>query len=142
MPDSILDEKVLKRSFEKNQRLVLKAMDLIDQAALSILNKTPPQKGLNFGSRMLGLFSQRLYFSYKTKRYSSSLHINVNQCIGCGLCVTQCPTNNISLINNKAVAAERCTMCYRCISYCPKQAITLLGHHVIRQYRLEDFIKK
>lgn len=58
---------------------------------------------------------------------------------GCGLCVSLCPTKNLSLRDGKATAEDRCTMCYRCISRCPQKAITLLGDEVIEQCRFEKY---
>ena len=59
--------------------------------------------------------------------------------LGCGLCVSLCPTKNLSLRDGKATAEDRCTMCYRCISRCPQKAITLLGDEVIEQCRFEKY---
>jgi ferredoxin len=42
----------------------------------------------------------------------------------------------------KQVAADaQCTMCYRCVSQCPTQAITLLGKRVVEQCYLEKYLK-
>ena len=63
----------------------------------------------------------------------------LRKCVGCGLCVSLCPTKNLSLRDGKATAEDRCTMCYRCISRCPQKAITLLGDEVIEQCRFEKY---
>jgi len=45
-------------------------------------------------------------------------------CMGCGLCVAQCPQDAIWLIFGKAwVDQGRCTLCYNCIEVCPQGAI-------------------
>lgn len=45
-------------------------------------------------------------------------------CLGCGLCVTQCPQDAIWLVFGKAwIDQGRCTSCYRCIEVCPQGAI-------------------
>lgn len=31
------------------------------------------------------------------------IQINTDKCIGCGLCQRDCPANNISIINKKAI---------------------------------------
>lgn len=140
MPDSIGDVKVLKRSPEKNKELVMKAEEKIHKVVHSIKNGKPPQEGLGIGYRLAGLFGQRLYFGWKTKRYTDKLKIDHQKCIGCGLCKSLCPMGNISIKNGLAVSSDKCTMCYRCISRCPKQAITLLGKRVIDQNDINKYI--
>ena len=97
-----------------------------------------PQDGLSFFSHLKGLFGQRLWFYGKTAGYTDKLKIS-EKCVGCGLCVSLCPTKNLSLRDGKATAEDRCTMCYRCISRCPQKAITLLGDEVIEQCRFEKY---
>lgn len=45
------------------------------------------------------------------------------KCIGCGICVKECPLNNIHLKENKPVWGKECTHCMACICKCPKGAI-------------------
>ena len=85
-----------------------------------------------------GLFGQRLWFYGKTAGYTDKLKIS-EKCVGCGLCVSLCPTKNLSLRDGKAAAESQCTMCYRCISHCPQKAITLLGDEVIEQCQFEKY---
>ena len=140
MPDSIADEKALKRSLEKNKELVKKAERKIDKAVQSIKNGKPPQEGIGFWYHIAGLFGQRLYFYNKTKNYTNKVKIDSEKCVGCGKCVVLCPMKNLSIKNNFARADERCTMCYRCINICPKQAITLLGKNVVEQGTIEKYL--
>ncbi|WP_425446319.1 FAD-binding protein [Dethiothermospora halolimnae] len=46
-----------------------------------------------------------------------------DKCIGCGVCVNECPFNAIDMIDNKAVINESCTACGACIEACPVDAI-------------------
>lgn len=46
-----------------------------------------------------------------------------DKCIGCGKCVTECPLNNIQLLENKPVWGKQCTHCMACICKCPTEAI-------------------
>lgn len=140
MPDSIADERALKRSFEENRKLVMKAEEKIYKTVSNIKNGKPPQEGLGIAYYFAGLLGQRLYFFWKTKKYTDKLKINSLKCIGCGLCKRLCPMNNITITNGIAVSRDKCTMCYRCISKCPKQAITLLGKKIIEQNDINRYL--
>ncbi len=140
MPDSIADEKVLKRSLKKNIQLVENANSKIVQTVAKIKNGKYPQEGLGTISRLAGFLSQRLWFGHRTKRYSDKLKVDANKCIGCSKCVKICPTENIIMTDNKAQGKDKCTVCYRCVNACPKQAITLLGKTVIEQTSVEKYL--
>lgn len=140
MPDSISDEKALKRSIEENRRLVAKAGEKTAEAARNMRKGTPPQDGIGPFCHLTGLFGQRLYFYNRTKRYSNKLKIDSASCIGCGQCAAACPMKNITLVDGIAKSGGQCTMCYRCISRCPQQAITLLGKRIVEQCRIERYL--
>lgn len=140
MPDSIGDEKALKRTLAQNQELVRRAEQKIESSAQKLRDGNPSQDGIGFLNHLAGLFGQRLYFHNKTKVYSDKLKIDKSRCIRCGKCVSLCPMKNISLRDGNVVAGGKCTMCYRCISFCPTQAITLLGKKVYEQCRIEKYL--
>ena len=140
MPDSIADEKALKRPLEKNKELVKEAEHKIKESVKRLKAGNPTQEGIGILYRMAGFFGQRAYFGHKTKEYSSKLKIDTDKCVGCGMCEKLCPMSNISIKELKAVSDNRCTMCYRCINKCPKQAITLLGKNVVEQCGIEKYI--
>lgn len=140
MPDSIGDEKALKKTLKQNQELVRAAEQKIDQAVIKLKQGTLPQEGMGWMYHLAGLFGQRLYFYRKTKQYSNKLTIQKEACVGCGKCVQLCPMHNIVLKNQHAFASDRCTMCYRCVNNCPTQAITLLGKKVMEQSRIEKYL--
>lgn len=140
MPDSICDERVLKRTLESNRKLIMRAGDKIKKAVSGIKNGSVPQEGLGPLYHVAGLLGQRLYFYNKTKSYSDRLRIDSSKCIGCGKCAALCPKKNIQLIDKLAVSNDQCTMCYRCISRCPVQAITLLGKRVIEQCYIDKYL--
>lgn len=142
MPDSVCDSKLLKKSRERNRSIIQDADDKIEKWVIQIKNGIYPQEGLKPIDHVKGLFGQRLWYYGKTAKYSCQIKINDN-CIGCGLCVQECPMNNLVQEQNgrkKPTQKGKCTMCYRCISRCPKQAITLHGKDVIEQTRYEKFL--
>ncbi len=140
MPDSIGDEKVLKRPLEKNIQLVKDAESKIRKAVVTMKAGKPMQEGIGVFYRLAGLLGQRLYFGHKANRYTDKLKIDAQQCVGCGKCVKLCPMKNIEMDNKLAVAKDKCTMCYRCVNQCPKQAITLLGKQVVEQTVIEKYL--
>ena len=139
MPDSIADEKVLKRSFEKNKLLIGQSEQKIRKSVELLKLGKPTKEGTGLFYCMAGFFGYWLFFGSKTRKYSDKLKINDN-CIGCSLCVSIFPMKNIRIEDEKAVADDKCTMCYRCINNCPKKAITLLGSKVYEQYKIEKYI--
>ena len=140
MPDSIADEKALKRPLEKNKELVKQAEQKIKESVKRLKAGNPTQEGIGALYRMAGFLGQRAYFGHKTRRYSSKLKVDTDKCIGCGICEKLCPMKNISINEQKAVSGDRCTMCYRCINKCPGQALTLLGKKVVEQCGIEKYI--
>ncbi len=140
MPDSIGDEKVLKRPLEKNKELVKVAEAKINKSVNLLKQGKPTQEGIGILYRIAGFFGQRLYFGYKTRKYSDKLQVDEDKCVGCGKCEKLCPMNNIKLIDKKVVQNHQCTMCYRCINNCPKQAMTLLGKSVVEQSVIEKYL--
>lgn len=140
MPDSIADERVLKRPSEKNIAIVKEAENKIKNAVYKLKQGTPAQEGIGTFCRIAGFCGQRFVFGYKTKNYTDKLKIDTKKCVQCGKCVKICPMKNIRINNGTIVSGNQCTMCYRCINYCPKQAITLLGKRVIEQTNIEKYL--
>ena len=139
MPDSIGDNKLLKKPIETSKQMV-KDADIRIEKIVEQIKETGryPQEGLSFFAHLAGLFGQRLWFYNKTTGYSDKVKIN-DACIGCGLCAKNCPMNNLSIKGGKAVASDKCAMCYRCLNTCPKQAITILGKQVYEQCMYEKY---
>ena len=60
---------------------------------------------------------------YKSLSKTSHLHVE-DSCIGCGLCVKNCPVNAIEMKNGKPTWTKKnCAMCLGCLHRCPKFAI-------------------
>jgi ferredoxin len=50
--------------------------------------------------------------------------VDEDKCVGCGVCVQQCPTDAISLKDGKAeIDMEKCIRCGRCHEACPQNAV-------------------
>ena len=61
-------------------------------------------------------------------RKEHRIAIDSHQCIGCGLCVGDCPASNILIENKKArVIAQDCILCGHCVAICPKAAVSMTG---------------
>ena len=64
-----------------------------------------------------------------------------NKCTLCGLCVKNCPEDNIKIKDGKIEFGRRCDMCMRCSFFCPADAIHigfLQGWKVNGDYRLNE----
>lgn len=56
------------------------------------------------------------------------IEINHKKCIGCQMCVRDCPVYNIALADKKAVVkSQSCLMCGHCVAVCPKAAVAITG---------------
>lgn len=45
-------------------------------------------------------------------------------CIGCGICVQECPSGAIRMADGVALIDQaKCTKCGKCVDVCPQQAI-------------------
>lgn len=62
--------------------------------------------------------------------------ISVNdKCIGCSLCINDCPQLNIELEYNKAkIKSQDCLKCGHCSAICPEEAIEISGYDDIPIY--------
>lgn len=57
-------------------------------------------------------------FARRTKPFYAT-----SECISCGLCARNCPTQTIKLIDGKPQWGDHCYQCTACINHCPVQAI-------------------
>ena len=50
--------------------------------------------------------------------------VDQEKCVGCGICISSCPEDAISMENDKAtVSQDKCTFCGECFSACPQESI-------------------
>ena len=60
----------------------------------------------------------------------AEVSIDVNRCMGCGLCIEVCKSFNLSLENGKVISKDSvygCIGCGHCMAICPQEAIKIRG---------------
>ena len=55
----------------------------------------------------------------------SGIVINHDKCIMCGACITTCPFNALTIVNDKVEVNAACKLCKACIKVCPVSAIRI-----------------
>ena len=85
----------------------------------------------NLFGRFLSSFINSCFYKFaiKPKKFTVS-----DKCIKCEQCIKNCPTNNISLINDKISFEKNCMFCFGCIHKCPTHAIDYKGKGVKNGY--------
>lgn len=57
--------------------------------------------------------------------------IKEEMCVGCGICVDECPVGVITMVDEKARIDEKeCIRCGRCHDVCPEEAVRHDGERV------------
>ncbi|MBC2582847.1 EFR1 family ferrodoxin [Clostridium sp. DJ247] len=67
------------------------------------------------------------------KRFLPKISKNITStkdCTKCGLCLINCPKNNITFENGHAIFHSKCMLCLRCIYVCPKNVIRYKGKKI------------
>lgn len=49
------------------------------------------------------------------------------KCVGCGLCVQDCPMRNLFVTDGKAKVRGNCMECGHCFAICPSRAVQIVG---------------
>jgi len=52
-----------------------------------------------------------------------AVKVRIDQCVGCGVCVSGCPFGAIAMKEGKAEIGDACTVCGACVDSCPVGAI-------------------
>lgn len=68
--------------------------------------------------------------------------VNKDKCIGCNLCIKDCPVRDIELIDGKANMKNlACFKCGHCIAVCPKNAVSTDEYNMaeVKDYNKEEF---
>ncbi len=69
--------------------------------------------------------------------YDKGFYTN-KRCVGCEICAKICPTQNISLKDNRPIWNHHCHGCMACVAYCPKKAVQFKTPEAYKQ--LNTFI--
>ena len=61
----------------------------------------------------------------------NKIEIEVDKCVGCGLCSAICGSKVIEIENSKPIFRnpELCCSCGHCAAICPKEALQSEGHN-------------
>ena len=54
-----------------------------------------------------------------------AVSINTDECIGCNICVGECPQNALSVDDVCQVDEDSCIDCGICVDSCPQNALSL-----------------
>lgn len=65
------------------------------------------------------------------------LKVDDAKCVNCGLCIKECPNNNISFNDGKIEFENKCLACAKCFNSCPVNAYVVTGKSV-DQYTLNN----
>lgn len=74
---------------------------------------------------------------------SECIQIDKAACVGCGMCVKDCPHRAIVLKDGKAeMRLDRCMECGHCVAVCPKAAVSMNGYAMdeVEEYDKNTFI--
>ena len=108
------------KNASKNEAKNLRAEESIKNIVFLINNKTG---GYHNHHRGVWPASKATKVMYNVSRKTSPFKVS-EDCIGCGLCAKQCPTNAISLDYGKPVwKNKKCALCLGCLHNCPVNAI-------------------
>lgn len=105
--------------------------DILDNFIKSIKNKEI--KRVDYKS------SKRIFYNaWKNLFKNKDKGFNVNdKCVGCKMCKSICPVDNIKMVNDKPVWLGKCTDCMACINICPKEAINI-GNKTLKKNRYRN----
>jgi len=73
------------------------------------------------------------------------ISIDIDKCVGCGLCVMDCQCNDIKIKDGNAVPLNKaCLNCGHCIAICPENAVSIDSYDMneVKEYKDEEFAIK
>jgi ferredoxin len=111
-----LRKKVIDSIFVRCERIVRNFAD-------KLLSGKKVYRGLY--SLPIDLLISPIAFGYYVagRFFLSKTFIANYNCTNCGLCIKECPTSSIKLVNNRPYWKLSCESCMRCLNHCPEKAI-------------------
>ena len=100
-------------------------IDALPKKAEKIVSEIDSGKTLRKKPHVIDrLFSSLGHLEEKGAKSIGQAIIVSDSCIGCAWCSKNCPTGNISIVNEKPVFADKCNFCLSCIYGCPEKALS------------------
>lgn len=108
------------------KKIVAKAVILAREAAEIVgQNKYFPHEEPDILDKVKSGIVNDIFYKYMI---SAKKFYATDKCIGCKKCVTECPLNNIKIVDGKPQWGNQCTHCMACICKCPTEAIEYGKH--------------
>lgn len=110
------EDRLIKEMFQMDSRL----MDIL---VYEVSNRIPNRKPYRIWPRLVSMVVSRP--QYIAGDVNSFLYrVDMDKCLGCGMCIRNCPTGNIYKDDDGRISfRHHCLMCMRCSFYCPADAI-------------------
>jgi len=96
-----------------------------DKIAMSCADLLAGKERLQQNSLLEELFTSFSIGEQKNAYRLGKYFYTKESCTGCGCCMKNCPTSNITIVKGRPVFAKNCIACFRCVYICPSLSITL-----------------
>jgi ferredoxin len=121
MPNNIVN-KSGKMSDERFQKAFIRA----EEFARGILARNVTWAELFRGSAFVSFLTRNTVLPWISMRMLFKLETDESKCTRCGLCVKECPVQNI-LLTDLPLHLGKCEFCMHCGAVCPNGAIRIKG---------------
>jgi len=146
MPNNVSNFVILPKTSDKRVKKHFKrAENKINAICDNINKKVVKLRGFSRASKLLGSVQGKAWQgansniepSKRSMEHKAKSSVRVaKHCTTCGLCVKECPMNNLEINENSLLHKNNCTVCYRCVNLCPQRSVTVFFHNMPRwQYK-------